>query len=102
MCRTSRLSSSYGFSLVVEEEEDGGVMPTRYFSRAACALLEGASRTHTNQTPALEMMHENLAKFHQNFASLMTVQGKFVFTDENQNKLFVNLKSVISDNSYLV
>lgn len=48
MCRTSRLSSSYGFSLVVEEEEDGGVMPTRYFSRAACALLEGASRTHTS------------------------------------------------------
>ena len=47
MCRTSRLSSSYGFSLVVEEE-DGGVMPTRYFSRAACALLEGASRTHTS------------------------------------------------------
>ena len=51
MCRTSRLSSSYGFSLVVEEEEDGGVMPTRYFSRAAqAALLEGASRTHTRDS----------------------------------------------------
>ena len=70
---------------VVEEEEDGGVMPTRYFSRAACALLEGASRTHTSQTRgALEMMHENLAKFLQNFASLMTANEAFQWKKKNE------------------
>ena len=38
-------------ALALVEEEDGGVMPTRYFSRAAqAALLEGASRTHTRDS----------------------------------------------------
>lgn len=72
-------------ALALVEEEDGGVMPTRYFSRAAqAALLEGASRTHTSQTPALEMMHENLAKFLQNFASLMTANEAFQWKKKNE------------------